>query len=111
MVSSIGADAGSDNFYLSVKGRAEDSVARLGFESLHIFRPSLLLGARGESRPLERIGQIGGRIVAPLMLGPLERYRAVPAGKVAAAMVAAAREPRPGVHVHIHADFRRLLAS
>ena len=52
MVSSIGADAASRNFYLSVKGRAEDAVRAAGFESGGVFRPGVLLGERAEKRPL-----------------------------------------------------------
>lgn len=108
LVSSVGADPKARNFYLSVKGEAETAVAEVGFESIRIFRPSLLLGERLDSRPLERLGTLPARMTRFLMLGPLERYRAVPAETVAAALVVAAREPVAGVHIHTHRDIRRL---
>ncbi len=50
LLTALGADASSGNFYLQTKGRLEDEVKALGFESLHIYRPSLLLGEREEFR-------------------------------------------------------------
>lgn len=108
LVSSVGADAGSRNFYLSVKGQAEEAVSEAGFESVRIFRPSLLLGERPDSRPLERAALLPAKMTRLLMLGPLERYRAIPAATVAAAMVVAAREPIPGLHVHTHREIVEL---
>lgn len=87
VVSAIGADAGSRIFYNRVKGEAETALGDVGFERLTIFRPSLLLGHRPESRPAETMGQIAGRLVGPLMAGPLARFRPVLATDVAQAMV------------------------
>ena len=55
LVSSIGADARSKNFYLRTKGELEDMLRRLPFKALHIFRPSFLIGKREESRLGESI--------------------------------------------------------
>jgi uncharacterized protein YbjT (DUF2867 family) len=111
IVSSIGADAGSGNFYLSVKGRVEVAVEALAFESTWIFRPSLLLGERQESRPAERWGQRGSHLVAPLMVGPLRKYRPIPAETVASGMASAARRPLAGVHTHDFAGITALAAA
>lgn len=87
VVSAIAADAKSRIFYNRVKGEAERALADVGFERLTIFRPSLLLGHRPESRPAEDMGQLAGRLLGPLMVGPLSRFRPVPAADVARAMV------------------------
>ena len=50
VVSSIGASAKSGNFYLSTKGKMEESIKVLGLKNLFIFRPSMLLGKRNETR-------------------------------------------------------------
>jgi len=94
-VSSLGADPRSRNFYLAVKGETEAAVARLGFGSVHAFRPSLLDGRREEARPGERVGLAVARLLAPL----LGKYRPTPVEALAAAMVASARAAAPGVHV------------
>lgn len=55
LVSAMGADANSMFFYNQVKGRTEIDVKALGFRSLIIFRPALLVGSREEFRLAERI--------------------------------------------------------
>ena len=46
LVSALGADSKSSVFYNRVKGDAEQAIAALGFESMVIARPSMLLGDR-----------------------------------------------------------------
>ena len=87
IVSSVGASPASSNFYLRVKGETEAAVAALGFERLAILRPSLLVGNRAESRPGEKIGIAFASAAGFLLVGPLRKYRAVSAERVAAAML------------------------
>lgn len=56
MVSAIGANADSGFLYPATKGRLEQVVMEMGFESVNILRPSLLLGNRQEFRAGEVIG-------------------------------------------------------
>jgi len=86
-VSSMGADARSRVFYHRVKGETESALEVLGFRTLAIFRPSLLLGPRAESRPGERFAAAVLWLADPLLLGPLRPYRAIEAEVVARAMV------------------------
>lgn len=58
LVSSVGANANSSNFYLKIKGEVELGIQSLGFERCIIYRPSMLIGARNESRPGEKVGQL-----------------------------------------------------
>ena len=99
IVSSIGADAGSGNFYLKVKGETENDLKALGFRSLIILQPSLLMGDRSEFRLGERIGQGVMSVMGLLMLGPLAKYRGIHGRTVAKAMLRLAKEELPGVHV------------
>ncbi|AWL10999.1 Oxidoreductase HTATIP2 [Saliniradius amylolyticus] len=87
-VSSVGANSRSRNFYLQTKGRLEQAIfSMLRFENAAAVRPSLLLGQRKESRPLELWGIRLARVLAPLMIGPLKRYRPVAAHEVANKMI------------------------
>jgi uncharacterized protein YbjT (DUF2867 family) len=99
LVSSVGAASGAGNFYLRVKGEAEEAVAAVGFPRLVVLRPSLLLGDRAERRLAEAAAQVVTPALNPLLLGPLRRYRAVDADRVAAALVAAALDRTPGREV------------
>ena len=102
LVSSVGADPASANGYLRVKGELERDLAALGYSVVDIFQPSVLLGPRGEFRPAEWISKLALQALPFLLLGPLRKYRAVRAGDVAAAMVAVARQPVPGLHRHLY---------
>jgi uncharacterized protein YbjT (DUF2867 family) len=100
VVSAMGADAGSRIFYNRVKGEMEQDVRALGFTSLHIFRPSLLLGEREEHRTGEAIGAKIMRPLTALMLGPLRKYRPIKAETVASAMLRAAALDQKGEKVY-----------
>lgn len=100
VVSAAGASARSPAFYSRVKARMEQAVRDIGFEAVHIVRPSLLLGDRAESRPAERLFQWLAPLYSPFLRGPLRRYRPVEASDVAAAMIRLADSPATGAHVH-----------
>ncbi|HSB93647.1 MAG TPA: NAD(P)H-binding protein, partial [Flavitalea sp.] len=95
IVSAIGANANSRNFYLRLKGKIEEDLKAIPFNSIHIFRPSLLLGDRkNESRPAEAWMQKIFKGIAILLP---DKYKPVYATDVAAAMIAAAKKNKTGV--------------
>lgn len=102
LVSSVGASPRSPNFYLRVKGEAEQAVRALDFESVHVFRPSFLAGPRPERRTGEALTLPLLRAVEWTMVGPLRRYRSIRAVDVACAMIGAATAAAPGVHLYHH---------
>ncbi len=108
VVSALGANAGSRIFYNRTKGEMEDAVALMPFEAVQIVRPALLLGERDEDRPGERASQRLLRPLAPLMLGPLKKYRPIEGDTVAAALVAVAQVRQPGVHAYESDELQRL---
>lgn len=87
LVSSIGANPKSSNFYLRTKGQAEEELKKIGFERLVIVRPSLLLGKRNEKRLGEDIGKAIYYIFRFLFIGPLKKYRGIMDEDVAKAMI------------------------
>lgn len=87
VVSSVGANYSSGNFYLRTKGMMEKKVLESQFQQIHILRPSLLLGNREEFRFAEKIGQLVFRGLSLLFIGPLRKYRAIEAIDVAKAMI------------------------
>lgn len=91
LISSVGADPKSKNFYLRTKGEVEQALTALPFQAVHIFRPSLLLGKRGESRRGESFAIVAAKVFQFLCVGPLRKYHPVSAMKVGQAMVAAAK--------------------
>ncbi|MBK9975367.1 MAG: oxidoreductase [Planctomycetes bacterium] len=99
LVSSIGASAKAGSFYLRVKGQTESDVQALGFASVYVARPSMLLGHRREFRLGERLAIPLFYGLWPLLIGPLKKYRAIQAQVVAQAMLRAASQPKTGFHI------------
>ncbi len=110
LVSALGADAGSKNFYLRVKGETEQAVQALRPRSLDILQPSVLLGVRREWRALELAAQLAMAPIGPLLFGSWARFRAIEAETVAAAMRGAARSARRGVYRYTYRELQRLAA-
>ena len=99
LVTALGADPASRVFYSRVKGEIEQAVRELPFQGIQIFRPSFLMGERAEARLAERIGVPIARVLAPLLIGPLRRYRPIHAADVARAMLQVAKEAPRGPNV------------
>lgn len=99
LVSAIGADPESRVFYSRVKGETETAIRKLPYQSIQIFRPSLLLGERPEFRLGERIAMLGAPVLPALLFGRLRRYRPIQAATVARAMVRIAQEAPRGPNV------------
>ncbi|SOB78262.1 NADH(P)-binding [Marinobacter sp. LV10R510-11A] len=87
LMSAIGSSSSSTIFYNRIKGELENSVKGLGYSYLSIYHPSLLLGNRPENRLGEALGAKAMPLINRVLLGPLEKYRGIEAGKVASAMV------------------------
>jgi uncharacterized protein YbjT (DUF2867 family) len=111
VVSALGANAASKNFYLRVKGEMEKALEAQRLRALDILQPSLLLGARRELRPLELGAQVAMQLANPLLLGGWSRFRAIPAATVAAAMCGAARSGRRGVYRYTYDGIRNLAGA
>lgn len=90
LISSMGADVDSRFFYSRVKGMTERDITALGYSTLHIFRPSLLLGERAEFRFGEKMGEAASRLLQPFMRGKLRKYRSIEGIQVARGMLSAA---------------------
>ncbi len=100
-ISSIGADANSwTSFYLKVKGETEVDIKSLDLPRTLAIRPSLLVGPRKEYRPAEVWGERFFKLLEPLMIGGLKRYKAVHVKTVAQAMIGLTTEQdEPGFHI------------
>lgn len=84
IVTAMGANAQSSIFYNQIKGEVENKLKELNFESLLVFRPSLLLGNRQEVRFSEQVGASLMRLFKPLIP---QKYQGIEATKVAEAIL------------------------
>lgn len=106
LVSSVGANSNSNNFYLKLKGEVEDAVKAVGIRSVHIMRPSMLLGDRKEFRLGEKIS----KVILPVFsfLIP-SKYKPIQGKDVAKAMVAAAKKNDEGFFIAEYREIKQLI--
>ncbi len=88
LVSSTGANSGSGNFYLRIKGELEEKISLLPFDKIRIFQPSILVGEREEKRAGESVGIVLGKVLAYLPY--LKKYKPIEGKAVAMAMIKSA---------------------
>jgi uncharacterized protein YbjT (DUF2867 family) len=108
IVTAIGASPHSRFLYNRTKGEIEKAVSRLGFPGVYLFRPSLLVGERGEERKWEERELMIGNKLSFLLVGPMKRFRPIEAQAVAFAMVQTTRQGRPGVHIIESEEIREM---
>jgi uncharacterized protein YbjT (DUF2867 family) len=104
LVSALGANKKSSFYYNAVKGEVEEAIGEFPFGAYHIFRPSLLLGERNESRPAEEAAKKVYKIFSFLIP---EKFKGVEGSKVAAAMLYFAKSEGTGKFIHESQDLQR----
>jgi len=87
VISAIGANKDSRVFYNKIKGKMEQSVLQQKIKNTYILRPSIIAGERNEKRTLEKIGLKIFKLVEPLLIGKLRKYRTIHANNIAQAML------------------------
>ncbi len=110
IVSSLGADKNSNNFYLKTKGEMEYAVSQLNILSIIFMRPSMLLGDRSEFRFGEIIGKYMMQIFSFLFFGKFRKNKAIHAYTVAKAMFRAAKTNFSGIKV-LESDEIEIIAN
>ena len=106
LVSAVGAQEGSFNYYFHIKGKLENEIRKIGYENICFARPGHLLGARKDFRGYEiPILESGLRIAAPFMQGPLMNFRQIEAQQVAESMVVNLQNKKRGESYLFYEDF------
>ena len=104
LISSIGANSSSKNFYLKTKGELEEAIQNLGFSTVNIFRPSFLVGERSDRRLAEKVAIRLAKIIDLFLIGSASKYRSVKAELLAKTMVSKI-DSKPGVNYFYFDDF------
>lgn len=94
VVSSLGANAKSSNFYLRTKGAMENAIEATSIPKKVFVQPSLLLGKRPEFRFSEKMGEIVLRSIGYFFFGRMKKYKAIKAETVAIAMINSTLDPQ-----------------
>jgi uncharacterized protein YbjT (DUF2867 family) len=98
IVTALGANADSALYYNRIKGELEDELKGLQLPALKIYRPSLLLGKRKQSRFLEDVAKAVSSFLSFFVIGvQIGRLWSIKAEEVAAAMYKVAEADKPGI--------------
>lgn len=108
VISSIGANRNSFIWYTRMKGLLEEQLKEVGFSSLHILRPSLLLGKRAEFRLIESVGVFLSSKLSFAFIGPLKKYKAISEKSVAFAMYKIAQSNKKGVNIYLSNEIEKI---
>jgi uncharacterized protein YbjT (DUF2867 family) len=100
LVSAASADTSSKIFYSRLKGETEGDIVKVGLPILHIYRPMLLTGKRKETRIGENIAKVIFKVVNPLLIGGLIKYRSIAGETVAKAMYKQSLKNEIGIFIY-----------
>ncbi|HTX06795.1 MAG TPA: NAD(P)H-binding protein [Steroidobacteraceae bacterium] len=103
VISAAGADVEAKSEYLRVKGELEHTLAGVGFGSLDILQPAIVLGWPREARAVDLVRRAVMPLVNPFLLGPRAVHRGIPVGTAAAAMLGTLRSGRRGAQRYTYA--------
>ena len=94
IISSVGANPNSSNFYLRTKGKMEEKVSEVYKDNLKFVCPSLLQGHRNENRMGEKFAGWLAPIFKLFLWGNLAKYSPILSWDVARGMIQAVNLPK-----------------
>ena len=104
VVSAIGANSKSKNFYNSLKGELEDKLKEMNLRTLRIFQPSLLISKRDDNRFLEEIFMKVAPIFQFVLKGKIKKYSPIEVSLLGKVLVRFATENK-GKGTYTYNDF------
>ncbi len=99
LLSAMSADPVSRIFYSRTKGELEEEIKKLGFRYLTIVRPSLLEGPRTEWRSGEFIARKFMKVINPILVGKLKKFRSVDIEQLTDVMLSEASRQDTGLKI------------
>jgi uncharacterized protein YbjT (DUF2867 family) len=108
LMSSIGANPNSSNFYLKTKGNLEEKVKSLTYKSVLILQPSLLLGPRNEKRMGENFAKSLDTILQKIKIPIVQKYNGIEAELVAQVFLEFAKKDFLGVTILDSLEIKRI---
>ena len=103
IISAIGANSKSSNFYLKTKGLLEESIKLLGYDNVSILRPGHILANNNSSKDfLIWIFDIFSKLANFFLIGPMRKYRAIEIDKLSNFMV---EKNNKGLNIYYYDDF------
>ncbi|QZT37548.1 NAD(P)H-binding protein [Halosquirtibacter xylanolyticus] len=100
VISSIGADKNAKGVYLKTKSEMEEQISRIGFDEVHIYRPSVLVAEReGDSRFAEKLSVPFMKLLSH-MGGKMKKYQPITVERVASFMVSRLLKGKDSIYIY-----------
>ncbi len=104
IISAVGANSQSWNYYLKTKGKVENEIINIGFDSINIFQPGHLRGNNHRFDIL--LADVVSIFLDPFLFGPLKKFRSISAKAVAKQVVNNSLKIKSGINYFDFKDFQ-----
>ena len=105
LISAIGSSASSINYYLKIKGKLEEEIVKLSFNSINIFRPGHIVGNKNRFDTI--LADLVSAITDPFLIGPVKKFRSISIKVLPKVIVTCSLKQKPGVNYFEFGDFQR----
>ena len=99
LVSAVGVKEGSLNTYMDIKGKVENEIIKLEFESTNFFRPGHLQGKASSEKWDTAVADFFSKIMDMFLVGPFTKFKSIEGDSVAKAMVNETFNSKPGINI------------
>ena len=99
LVSAVGVKEGSLNTYMDIKGKVENEIIKLEFESTNFFRPGHLQGKASSEKWDTALADFFSKIMDVFLVGPFTKFKSIEGDSVAKAMVNETLNSKPGINI------------
>ena len=104
IISAVGANPQSWNYYLKIKGMVEEEIINLGFDSVNIFQPGHLRG--NKSRFDIVLADMASIFIDPFLIRSFKRFKSISAEAVSKQVFENSLISEPGINYFDYKDFR-----
>lgn len=111
LVTSVGANPKSSMSFTRIKGEVEEDIVNLHFEETNIFRPGMIMGSREWYRPMEKTMMRIWKIIDPLLIGNLNKYKGMNAKEIARAMFQSSLNATGSINIYHWRDMKYLITN
>ena len=98
LVSAVGVKEGSLNTYMDIKGKVENEIIKLEFESTNFFRPGHLQGKASSEKWDTAVADFFSKIMDVFLVGSFTKFKSIEGDSVALAMVNETLNSKPGIN-------------
>ena len=104
LISAVGADSNSWNYYLKTKGMLEKEIIKLEFDNTNIFRPGHLMGNKKRLDII--LADMVSLAIDPFLNGSLKKFRSISVEKLSKSVVQKSIDSKNGINVFDYKDFK-----